>query len=354
MIEKIFEENVWDKLKQNDLPIILYGMGNGADMVIDELEKRCIHFDDIFASDKFVRGQFFHDKKVLKYSDIIKKYKEFIIIMCFAVHDEATLEHVKDLAEKHTLYAPNVPIVNDGIFTKEYIYKHDRDFDTAYSLLADEKSRKTYIDVLNFKVSGNTKYLFRSQSNKDEVYSSIFRINKNEVFVDIGAYNGDTVFEFLKACQCCYKKIYAFEPDKKNFAKLVLNTEALDNISLYNIGAWDKKDTLFFEEKQGRNSKLNSNGTEKICVDCIDSIIKEQPTIIKMDIEGSEERALIGASETIKSYQPSLYVCAYHRNSDMFTLPLLISTISDKYKFYFRHHPYIPAWESNFYCIANI
>ena len=70
MIEKIIEKNVWDVLSETELPIILYGMGNGADMVIAELEKRGLEFADIFAGDEFVRGQLFHGKRVKKYAEI--------------------------------------------------------------------------------------------------------------------------------------------------------------------------------------------------------------------------------------------------------------------------------------------
>ena len=68
-----------------------------------------------------------------------------------------------------------------------------------------------------------------------------------------------------------------------------------------------------------------------------------------MDVEGSEKKALLGARKTIEKYHPKLYVCAYHRNEDIFELPLLINSFFDGYRFFFRQHKYLPAWESNFY-----
>ena len=70
MIEKIHEKNVWDSLKETDLPIVIYGMGNGADMIIEKLQSIGADFADIFASDEFVRGHSFHGKRVLKYSEV--------------------------------------------------------------------------------------------------------------------------------------------------------------------------------------------------------------------------------------------------------------------------------------------
>lgn len=348
MIEKIIEQNVWDVLKGTPLPVVIYGMGNGADMVIDKLNDMGVEVAGIFASDKFVRGQLFRGMQVKKYSDICEEYDDFFIVMSFAVHDDETIENVKRIANEHPFVAPDVPVADDTIFTREFIEAHDEDFDKAYSLLADDESRKNYISILNFKVSGKIEYLFEAEKEKDFIYKEILKVGDDEVFVDLGAYDGDTICEFVSACDGRYKKIYAFEADEKNFKKLKANTENLENVCAYNLAAWDKKETLLFEKKKGRNSKLSSDGNVEVQADSVDNVVGEV-TILKMDIEGSEEKALDGARETIVKYNPKLYICAYHRNSDMFLLPLKIHSMCSDYRFYFYHHRYIPAWESNFY-----
>lgn len=354
MTEKITEKNVWDSLKESTLPIVLYGMGNGADMVLDKLGKIGIKPDGIFASDEFVRGHSFHGYRVMKYSEVCEKFDDFIIVMCFAVHDEATLCRIKEMSEHHTLYAPNVPIVDDGIFTREYIKAHNEEFDRAYNLLADDFSRQSFVDVLNFKVSGKVEYLFKCQKNKADIYSEYLHLTDSEIFMDLGAYDGDTVREFIEEVNGKYEKIIAVEADSKNFKKLTDKTNGINNIELHNLAAWDKRDTLHFEKKKGRNSKLSVSGKVEIPADSVDNILDgKKITVLKMDIEGSEEKALDGAKKTITVYRPKLYVCAYHRNSDMFALPLKINEICTDYKIHFCHHPYIPAWESNFYCTVD-
>ena len=350
LTEKIKEQGLWERLKANSLPVLLYGMGNGADMIIEELEKLNIHFADTFASDGFVRGQLFHGKKVLSLSQAEEKYGEFIILTTFAVHDEKTLEFLKELSKKHRLYSPTVPIAGKGLFTLDYIAKNEERFDRAYSLLADEKSKKTFLDVLNFKVSGKPEYLFACQSEKDEVYRNILKLSKNESIVDLGAYDGDTIREFLHFTGGEYRRIFAFEPDEKNFKKLAKKTEGMSALSLFNLGAWDKKETLHFEKKAGRSSHKSETGVP-INFDSVDNVITEPVSFIKMDIEGAEKKALDGAKETIKKYKPKLYVCAYHRNEDFFALPEKILSLNPDYNIFLRHHPYIPAWETNFYCV---
>lgn len=354
MIEKIKEKNVWDYLKETSLPIVLYGMGNGTDMVMEKLDEIGVKASEVFASDEFVRGHSFRGYKVIKYSDVCEKYEDFVIVVCFAVHDDAMLEKVRRMSMEHTLFAPNVPIVNDGVFTREFIEEHDEEFDEAYALLSDDFSRKSYIDILNFKVSGKVEYLFSCQKNKAEIYFEYLRLDNNEIFMDLGAYDGDTVREFLQATDNQYEKIIAVEADEKNYKKLTDKTSGVERIATHNLAAWNKKETLFFEKKKGRNSKLSSAGQVEVQADSVDNILDgEKITVLKMDIEGSEEMALDGAKKTIQTYKPKLYVCAYHRNDDMFRLPLKINEIHKGYKFYFCHHPYIPAWESNFYCVID-
>lgn len=350
MIEKIDDRDTWQTLKESRKPIVLYGMGNGADQIIGVLNSYGLEPSDVFASDGFVRGQIFHGKRVLTLQEAEEKYGDFVIVMTFAVHDEKTLCFVKELSKRHTLLSPTVPVSGGGLITRDFIKEHDSEYDRAFSLLSDEKSKESFLNVLRFTVSGNTDYLFSVMSEKEEVYSDILKLTKNERIIDLGAYNGDTVKEFLQATNGCYESILALEPDEKNFKKLLKNTDGLKNVTCKNLGAWDKDETLFFEKKSSRSSHKSDKGIP-VRFSSVDSLADREVSFIKMDIEGAESKALDGAAATIRKYKPKLYVCAYHRNEDLFALPLQINRIQPGYSFYFRHHPYIPAWESNFYCI---
>lgn len=351
MLEFIKEKNVWDTLKDSDKPLVLYGMGLGAEKIMSELEQRGMRADDIFASDEFVRGHSFKGYKVLRYSEVCKKYKDFNVVLCFASRIDEVIDRIAEIDGEHTVFAPDVPVAGGGLFTREYITENEEKFERAYYLLADEESKRVYKDILNFKVSGKIKYLLSSFCDKSKVYSDILNLNEDEEIIDLGAYDGDTIREFTAATGGKYKHITAIEPDKKSYKKLLKNTDGMKNISTLNMGVWSKRDTLIFDAEAGRNSKLSAEGVSVEVTD-IDSL-NIAPTFIKMDIEGSEMKALEGAEKTIKKYLPKLYICAYHRNEDLFALPLKIKELSEKYKIYFRHSKYIPAWESNFYCVAK-
>lgn len=349
MLEMINEHNVWDNLKASNKPVVLYGMGLGAEKIMDTLAEYGISVDDIFASDEFVRGHSFRGFKVLKYNEVCEKYDDFNVVLCFASRLDDVINRIAEINKEHTVYAPDVPVAGGGLFSREFIEVNEDKFDFVYNHLADEESKRVYIDILNFKVSGKIGYLLNSFVDKASVYHDILKLNKSEDILDLGAYDGDTIREFMQATNGRYSSITALEPDTKNFKKLIKNTEGMENLTCLNMGAWNKKDTLIFSTKAGRNSKLSADGVGVEVTD-IDSL-ELSPSFIKMDIEGSELKALDGMKQTIKQYKPKLYVCAYHRNEDLFALPLKIFEIDESYKIYFRHSQYIPAWESNFYCV---
>ena len=168
--------------------------------------------------------------------------------------------------------------------------------------------------------------------------------------MDIGAYNGDTVAEFLEKVGQV-NKIIAVEPDFKNFRKLQNNTKDIKNIALINAAVTDKSGKIRFAQKGGRNSVQNANGTEINAVSIDDIMCGQAVTFIKMDVEGLEIPAIKGAVSTLKQYKPKLNIAAYHKNADLFEIPLLLNEINRDYKIYLRHHPYIPAWDTNFYVV---
>lgn len=349
MIEKITDANVWTALKNEERPIFLYGMGLGAEKILDNFEKIGIKAHGVFASDDFVRGHTFKGYEVRKYSDMCREYDDFCVVLCFATRLDTVIDNIRKINAEHTVYVPDVPVAGGGLFTRNFVENHNEHFDFVYENLADEESRRVYLDIIRYKVSGKLGYLLNTFTDKEKIYTDILRLNEHENMIDLGAYDGDTIAEFLTATNNKYEHITALEPDAHNYKKLVKNTADLPQIECVNMGAWDKEDTLIFSSKAGRNSRLSSSGNTVKVIN-IDSL-NIPATFIKMDVEGSEQKALNGAKNTIIKHKPKLYVCAYHRNEDLYTLPETIWSFNRNYRIYFRHSKYIPAWESNFYCV---
>ncbi len=351
MLDFITEKiNCWDLLKSEKRPVFIFGMGDGALKILKIFEEYKISVAGFFASDEFVRGHSFNGHLVHKLSEIEKSVEDFVIVLAFAAGYQSLYDKIISLSEKYTLYAPDVPVAGDGLFTYEYCLENAEKIQQVYDMLEDDFSKKVYADVINFKISGKIEYLDRCTTDKKEVYNSIIRPSEDEVYIDLGAYNGDTVAEFLKYSRG-YKNIVAVEPDRRNFRKLSKNTENLENIRLINAVVWNSNTQVCFSAKSGRQSAVNPTGDmiDAVCVDLMPE--SNDATIIKMDIEGAEYEVLKGSKNTIMKNAPKLMISLYHRNEDMFELPLFIKSLNPDYKMFIRHQLYIPAWETNLYCI---
>lgn len=342
---------VWDALKNSKQPVILYGMGNGADKVLNEFAKRGITCYGVMASDDFVRYQNFRGFTVKKMSDFEEELGDFTVALCFASSLPYVMSHIKYVASRHNLLVPNVPVYGDEVVDDDFLCKYKEDLHSAYSLLADEKSREVFKGTLDFLYSGKLSYLDCISTDKDEVFCNILKLNDNESYLDLGAYRGDTVDEFLHYCNS-YKKIVAVEPNLKNHQKLNEHCLSLVDFSAVNAGISDTTGTMFVSKSGGRQSVLGDKNGIETPVTTVDSLreIYGNYTYIKADIEGMEHKMLDGAHNTLKS-KPKFNCAAYHTNSDFFTLINKIHLINPDYKIYLRKHPYIPCWDLNLYCV---
>lgn len=341
------EQDLWLYLKGTSKPIVLYGMGNGADKIINTLESYGIEFKGVFASDGFVRNKLFHNFKISTYKELKEKFGSMIVLLCFGSSLSDVIENIKKIADEQELYAPEVPVIGGGLFTKEYYQQNKAKFDFVYSRLADETSKKTFGNIIKYKISGKIEYLFDCEVSTQEPYENFLKL-KAENFLDLGAYNGDTILDFISHCQD-YRDITAIEPDIKTFKKLQGNTAHLQNATLINACVSDKCALLPFGMKGGRNSSLQDGGSLLQSV-TVDSLNKDF-TYIKMDVEGEEFNAVLGAKNTIINQKPKMLISAYHRTEDLIKIPQTVLSIRNDYKIYLRHFKYLPAWDTNFYFI---
>lgn len=344
-------ESSWDILKNTGLPIFIYGMGDGAVKILKIFEEKKIPAAGFFASDEFVRGHSFMGHTVHSLSKVEKYVDEFIIVLAFGAGYPELYDKINHIASKHTLIAPDVPVYGGGLFDLGFCEKNCDKLNAVYEMLADETSRKTYADVINFKISGDIRYLNRCTSDTDEIYKGLIDLRNVREYIDMGAYNGDTVQEFLAFSGGNYDRIYALEPDASNFKKLKKNTRDISGIQIYNAAAWSENTTLQFSALNGRRATLTPlNGRKYIDVQAVtgDSLT-ENADFIKIDVEGAEHNALLGCRRSIEK-GASLAVSLYHRNEDMYDIPLLVHNINPRLKLYVRHLLYIPAWETNLYC----
>jgi FkbM family methyltransferase len=378
MLPFINEENtLWEYLKTAGKPVVLYGTGDGADKVLARLAETGVPVSGIFASDEFVRGQQFHGFTVRTYSELLALREKVIVLIAFASELPDVLERFYKLASVHETYAPHVPVFSgEETVTPAWIKKHETKLLAVYERLADAVSRETFASVLNYKLSGKLSYLQACTTNRAEDLRTIFSFGGEEMYLDLGAYNGDTVQEFLQLTRGRYKKIVALEPDPKNFKKLTdfVRQNELKHITCLQAGVWNDCGSLELTGNGGRQSTFweadrSRFATQPLSQTCSmkKKIKKQQVTVVsvdavlgndhadymKFDVEGVEKEALEGAAGHLapdgNGALPKLLVAAYHHDEDLFALPLLLWKLQPEYKIYLRKHPYVPAWEINIF-----
>lgn len=344
------KKSTWEKLQEETRPIFIYGMGDGALKIMSVFRQRGITLSGIFASDDFVRGHSFEGYRVHKLSEVEEMVDDFVIVLAFAAGYQDLVDKIQELAMRHTLYVPDVPVTGSGLFTYEFCQQNAEKLREVYDSLADDFSRKVYANIINFKISGNIDYLTAVTTPKSEIYKKIIKPHQNETYVDLGAYNGDTIRELMEFTHGRYGAVYALEPDRKNFKKLAKFVDGMNRVYAYNAAAWCVDTELPFSARAGRQSTISAASDTMVSARAVDTILSRKPaTLIKMDVEGFEREAIWGAANTIGKFSPKLMISLYHRNEDIFELPLLIKTINPEYKLYIRHQLYIPAWETNLY-----
>lgn len=249
-----------------------------------------------------------------------------------------------DEKKQHTTLA-GVEIVSP-IELKQKILQNDYIIIISIKYTSDEVKEQ----LLRFGVSLKKIYKFIDykgiSSEKQYFDNNILKFQQNEVFIDGGCFDFETsrlFLENMKHLGLYCKKIYAFEPDNKNFKRCEQKIKklAIDNVKLINAGMWSTNTSLHFSEEGTGSSHISKGEAEKfrtISVISLDQYVTEKITFIKMDIEGAETEALKGAEYILKRDKPKLAICLYHKREDMWEIPYLIKCIRPEYKFFIRHY----------------
>ena len=168
-------------------------------------------------------------------------------------------------------------------------------------------------------------------------YFDVFRPGPSEVFLDAGAYDGQSSLDFLRWCGGRYRKIICLEPMEESLKLLRRRLAGTENVDIYPYAAWNRKETLQFHE-DGSGSAAGSGGSLRVQGIRLDELVQEPVTFLKMDVEGSERKALLGASRLIRKYRPRMAISIYHKKQDVLSIPLTLLRLVPEYRFWIRQY----------------
>lgn len=273
--------------------IIIYGAGNNCEIVVYTCNEYGLNISYICDRDLNKQGKTYFDIEVISPDELIRCHKDAVIL----VSTTSYYDEVLDFLREHFPTEQIVPFVNQN-----------------------------QIDLIRM-----------------QYFDDVVKLEDGEVFVDGGCFDFETSKILLSKCKA--DKIYAFEPDPDNLEKVKSEVEKmkLSNVDIIPAGMWDCNTTLHFNSQGSILSRVDENGEEEIKVVAVDEVVDGKVTFIKMDIEGSELKALHGAEQTIKKYKPKLAICIYHKLEDIIDIPAYIHSLVPEYKFYIRHYSFNAA-----------
>lgn len=336
------------RMQANGHPIVLCGAGYVAQLTWEFMQRHHIAFDYVAISDAWLKPDAeFNGKRIVGFDSLAATGAKYNYIIAMQYIDAPLRTRLEQNGSEILFYDPTFVGINAGEhFTTAWCETHQDTLNDFYASLADEASKTTLVAYLNQRISAREAYYHEVFHPQHYFPGELFSLGEEEVFVDGGAYNGDSIAAFLQALQQHDAgppaKIFAFEPDKATFTQLTQNTAHLTECVCINAGIWDKATTLRFNAGHALSSALtNAPDGDEIALDSIDNVVAgEKVTFIKMDIEGAEFEALKGAQETIKAHYPLLAISVYHKPVDLITIPQFIHQLQPGYRFYLRaHHP---------------
>lgn len=284
------------KLKDKDSEVIVYGAGMNCKPTMDICESIGIKISYICDGDIKKQSEIICGKQVISPDELINRHKEAVVI---------------------------ISTIRYGEEVETFLLNH----------FEREK-------VINIE-SENLKKLMATQYFAEDILT----FEDGEVFVDGGCFDFETSRFLMERCKV--KAIYAFEPDKMNIQRVneAITGLGLKNVTVFDKGLWNRTETLYFSATGDIMSHIVDSGTEedKIEVVALDEVIKEKVTFIKMDIEGSELKALEGAQNLIQTYKPKLAICIYHKWEDTIDIPRYIKKLVPEYRLYIRHYSWGPV-----------
>jgi FkbM family methyltransferase len=222
------------------------------------------------------------------------------------------------------------------------VLKKAPDIRRAFQLFADEESRRQFVAHLRFRLQLDHEALPACVPDNYFPPGVLPVLPPDVVFVDCGAYDGDSVRAFLAHQQGRFDRIYAFEPDARNCERLRSYVASLgadaERIHVLNVGAGQRREKLRFDPAGNMSSSFSASGAVEVDVLPIDEVVEANgvPVYLKFDVEGAEWEALKGCRRLLERARPLMAISVYHRPDDLWQLPLYIESLGLGYYSFLR------------------
>lgn len=353
---KYIEETLC-QLKNSD-KVYIFGANFRAQWLGKRLNEQNVNFRGFLVNRKYYHKDskvklYRYEKPIRCYEEIIEKEENLTIILGVphSILDMNMFNH-KHIAQVISI---NWGVQEDYIFSYTTLLEHEQEIEEFYNMLEDDYSKECLFYNLRGRLTGKDYDFTPSSWTKPQYFlEDIIKWKDEECIVDCGAYDGDTVEEFLRKkpiTETFTYKVYAWEPEKTLCESMEKKFESNSNIVIVPKATYSKAGIIGFSSEEKGMSTISIEEENVVETDTIDTILGgDKATFIKMDIEGGELEALIGAKKQIRNNKPRLAICIYHKQEDFWTIPQYIKTLNPNYKFYIKTHSKMPT-ELVLFCV---
>ena len=346
--------------------LALFGAGEFGQLVLRRLRKvgaePCCFSDN----NPSIWNTMVNGVEVLSPAAAAERYGQTASFVVTVFNGSSALRQLTELGCKRVLPAtplfwkyPAEFMPDLGIGEPERIVEDEDQIRQCFTLLSDDQSRKELCDQISWRYWMEPQYLPLPE-NSGEIYfpTNLVKDNDAEVFVDCGAFDGDSIRSFLRRGQI-FSHLYALEPDAQSRALLsnfiaTLSADMQQKVTVWPYVVGDLDGHVSFVATGDVASKVSSSKTG-LSIESLklDSLARRfTPTYIKMDIEGAEPDALAGAGNLLRSAQPVLAICLYHRLEHLWQIPNLIHSLSPGYSIFLRRYAE-DGWEQVCYAVPQ-
>ena len=327
---------------KNNKPILIYGNAQHAIDILHFLQRNNVPVES-FVVDDYVSLDTENIKgvPVRSINAYIQNLEKFAIVIGFCNIEKSRVLLSTTQLMRCRVYRIWEPTVFFDL-SDEFWEEHRREFELVYERLYDLKSKNVLAALIKARRNGLADECLKLAEDKQYFNELTFEVEPEaEVYIDCGAFNGDTVVKYAEFTSNGYQKIYAFEPDRGNMLLLRERVDDLHDVTLINKGTWACDAELSFRSSSSA-SYVDEKGTACISVTSIDKVLHgDKAKFIKMDVEGSEYQTLLGASQTLYKWMPKLAICVYHRADDIIKIIDFLNNIhtdEKEYMFFMKHH----------------
>lgn len=263
-----------------------------------------------------------------------------VLLVCVYVADQV-VRQAQEAGYRGEVVVCSTSLMFDNEKEWQLYENHMSLIEEVYDMLADDRSRETMVGFLNCIRSGDLHYLeeINGDSTEKLLDPSILRYAKDEMFVDIGAFTGDTILKFLDLTGKQYKRIVGIELDRQNYNILRNVAEKRRNIEIKNVAAGARHGMMRFVSAHSESCVLSGQGDSEIEVVALDDVPEIQDaTFIKISANGLELPILEGAVKLLQRNIPKLAI--YASGKELWEIPRFLKKLVPEYLLYYRHYGY--------------